>query len=174
MKSGFVVAVALAVTLSAGLAARPGAQPGTEGQVGTAGAVSTATVTDILSSPERYYGQTVMVSGEVSKLRGKRVFTLLPEKTPDRNAELLVLWKKDASDSRKQGQYGQAMAQEPMITENSTVQATGTLRRFVKADIEREYRIENWADWGVTDHNWLEAFHNKPVLIADKVTRRGE
>lgn len=188
MKLGLVAALALAVALPIGIAAQQQQQQQTQkerGQVGTAGA--TATVNDIVDNPERYFGQTVMVSGKVDKVHGKRVFTIEgDEGLAGGNDSLLVLWKKEASESPSMsgytgttgqtGQTGQTQrhmsGQEPNITEDSTVQATGQVRRFVKADIEREYNIKDWSEWGVTDQNWYSEYNNKPVLIASSVQLR--
>ncbi|MFB3855473.1 MAG: hypothetical protein ACE148_16865 [Vicinamibacterales bacterium] len=199
MKLGLVAALALAVALPIGIAAqqqtRPQTQPPTSsrpqtGQVGTTGAASSATVNDILDNPERYYGQTVMVSGEVGEVHGNKAFTI--EESGMGGDELLVLWKKEspgasgsASSSygqstsgqtgttRQTGMSRQSSGTTHSISKGSTVQATGTVRRFSKSEIQSQHSIE-WREWAGSDQSRFDDYENKPVLIATKVDVRSK
>jgi hypothetical protein len=61
--------------------------------------------------------------------------------------------------------------QVPAMTENSNVQVHGTVRRFVRNEIERDYGFD-FADWGMTDTNWFNTYEGRPVLVADRIDVR--
>ncbi|HSK11270.1 MAG TPA: hypothetical protein VK911_16925 [Vicinamibacterales bacterium] len=132
-------------------------QPRQQGQVGTAGAAAAgaATIEAIADNPERFYNQTVTVSGEIDELHGKKAFNLQEEGVIDVDDKLLVLSKKDLGN----------------LSKDAKVQVRGKVHQFVKADLERELGISDWNDYGF-DANFFSNTDRKAVLIAESVDVR--
>lgn len=107
---------------------------------------------EIAENPQPYYGRTLAVTGEVETLYDSNTFTL-DEDELFGGQDLLVLVRNGNT------------ANTP-VQEEQTVAATGVLRPFVAADLEREYDF-NWDEGFVRQ---LEAeYQTRPVLIVDRV-----
>lgn len=107
---------------------------------------------EITTNPNRYYGKTIAVPAEVEEIYSPNVFTLDEDKLIG-GSDLLVL----VSNSKQK--------QAP-IKEDQKVVATGVLRPFVVADIERDYDLT----WDLNLQRKLEAEYNKkPVLVVKSV-----
>lgn len=156
-------AAALAAVLAYPVAAQQQAPPQhqqtpqeRQGQqaVGTAGAV---TVEAIADNPERYYDQEVTVSGDVGEVFGSnnKAFRLQEEGMLDRDDSLLVLSDEAVSN----------------LAKDAVVQVRGKVKRFVKADLERDLGIDDWNAYGFDADFWTD-HDDKPVLIADSVIVR--
>lgn len=107
----------------------------------------------IIDNPQQYYDQTVTVKGEIQDVQSRRVFKISDQTAGD---ELYVITRQPLT----QEQIAEA---EELFEDNADVSVTGTLQRFVLAEIERDYNFDLSAE--------LEAeFQDKPVLIADSFT----
>jgi hypothetical protein len=107
---------------------------------------------EIAENPQPYYGRTLAVTGEVETLYNPNTFAL-DEDELFGGQDLLVLVRNGNT------------ANTP-VQEDQTVAATGVLRPFVAADLEREYDF-NWDEGFVRQ---LEAeYQTRPVLIVDRV-----
>jgi len=104
---------------------------------------------EITSNPSVYYNKVIAVPAEVEEIVSPNSFTLDEEQLIGAS-DLLVIVPKP---------------QRP-IEEGAKVVATGVLRPFVVADIERDYDLT----WDLDVKRKLEAeYSTKPVLIADSV-----
>ncbi|WP_449419743.1 hypothetical protein [Phormidium nigroviride] len=104
---------------------------------------------ELTSNPQKYYGKTLAVSGEVESLRSPNSFTLDEEKLIG-GEDLLVIHT----------------VPQPSVREGEKVAVTGVLRSFVVAELERDYDLQ----WDLTLKQKLEAeYTNKPVLVATGV-----
>lgn len=103
------------------------------------------TVDDVVDDPDRYVGLTVSVHGEVESLHGGGLFTL--EGTDALDEHLLVHTPDEAA-----------------VVEGASVRVTGTVRRLVVTDVERELDIDLDTDLEIE-------FENEPVLLAAQVER---
>lgn len=109
----------------------------------------------ITSSPDEYYNKVIAVPGEIEDVTGNNVFTLDEEKLIGAD-DLLVLVpnNKDVVPYQKNVKKGE------------TVVATGTLKKFVVADLEKEYGF----DWDDGVKTKLEAeYKEKPVLVVNTI-----
>ena len=123
-----------------------GAAAGTAGSSSTA-APKAASVGEISDHPDRFIGQTVRVTGEVETLFGPRVFSLDEDRVFSTGVDVLVL-------SRKPG----------ITKDDQRVTVTGTVRKFVRADLQKEI-----VDFDLNPE-WLVDFESRPVIIATEVT----
>ena len=103
---------------------------------------------DLEDRPSSYIGQKVSVDGEVDQVLGPRLFTLDEPDWADLEGELLVYMPAPLA---------------ALVRDNDRVTVSGTVKSFVKADIDRE--------WG-----WLTLspeveidFSKKPVIVADRI-----
>ncbi|MEG3850864.1 hypothetical protein QT971_27540 [Microcoleus sp. herbarium19] len=104
---------------------------------------------ELTSDPQKYYGKTLAVSGEVESIRSPNSFTLDEEKLIG-GQDLLVVYA----------------VPKPNVREGEKVAVTGVLRPFVVAELERDYDLQ----WDLTLKQKLEAeYSNKPVLVATGV-----
>lgn len=104
----------------------------------------------ITQSPEKYYGRKVIVTGKVANIRSAILLTL-DENQLFSGQDLLVLLTAPPQVAINQGQ---------------TVSAMGEVRRFVAAEIERDYNFT----WSLDTKRKLDAeYANQPVLIAETV-----
>jgi hypothetical protein len=111
------------------------------------------TLGDVEDHPLMYVGKRITVTGEIERILGPRLFSVDERNWIDFDGETLVVVPKTMI----------AVARE-----DQPVSITGTVRRFVKADIEHEW---GWFD----DQPRIEAeFTNRPVLVADSVTTVGD
>lgn len=107
---------------------------------------------EITKNPSRYYGKSIAVPAEVGEIVAPNAFTLDEDELIG-GSDLLVLV---ANPQQKQ----------LSLKENQDVVATGVLRSFVVADIERDYDLT----WDLNLQKQLEAeYSKKPVLIAESV-----
>ncbi len=107
---------------------------------------------EITENPNKYYGRTLAVAGEVENIVGPNAFTLDEDELIGAS-DLLVLVAnpKSANTTVKDGEY---------------VAVTGVLRSFVVADIERDYDLT----WDLNLQKQLEVeYKDKPVLIVQGV-----
>jgi len=102
---------------------------------------------EITDNPDQYYGQTIAVPGDVAEILSPRVFRY--------EEDLLVL-----NPSPEPQQLARLNEGEKVVT-------TGVLRKFVLAEIERDYDLTG-EDAEVIQRLDVEN-RNKPVLIADTV-----
>lgn len=104
---------------------------------------------EITEDPSQYYGRTLAVTGEVENIVGPNAFTLDEDELIGAS-DLLVL----------------AATPKQAIDDGEKVAVTGVLRKFVVADLERDYDLT----WDLELQRKLEAeYSNKPVLIANSV-----
>lgn len=107
---------------------------------------------EITKNPNKYYGKTIAVPAEVEEIVGPNAFTLDEDELIG-GSDLLVLVA-----NRKQ--------KLAPLKEDEKVVATGVLRPFVVADIERDYDLT----WDLNLQRKLEAeYSKKPVLITESV-----
>ncbi|MGV2829919.1 hypothetical protein [Myxosarcina sp. GI1(2024)] len=104
---------------------------------------------EITADPSQYYGETIAVKGEVEDIYSDNVFSIDEEGLLAED-DLLVLV---------------TGASEP-VNDSETVAATGELRSFVVADLERDYDLT----WDLDLQRELEAeYSERPVLVVDRV-----
>jgi hypothetical protein len=111
--------------------------------------VSTVKLGALEEHPAQYIGQKITVSGEVGEVLGPRLFTIDERHWIDFDGETLV------------------MVLAALVRDNNPVTVTGTVRRFVRAEIEPE--------WGWFDEPGVDIdFADRAVIMADRVTSAGE
>lgn len=118
--------------------------PGAEGRAAPPGAV---TLTDITDNPERFFGQTVTVDGEVNVVHSPNAFTIAEDATLDLG-EILVLHDRPLTRELRE--------------EVERVRVTGTVREFTRTEIERDLGLE-------LDDQLAEDFEGRPVIVARSV-----
>lgn len=89
------------------------------------------TLDDLEDDPATYYGQTVTVSGEVEEAFGPQVFRF--EGTDLGSGVLVVIPSVAQVTGTRPG--------DPSYYPDDVVQVTGTVRKYVKAEIEREFGL---------------------------------
>jgi hypothetical protein len=108
----------------------------------------------ITSNPTEYYDKVIAVPGKIEDVTGNNVFTLDDKLIGADKLLVLVPDDKDVVPYSKNVKAGE------------TVVTTGTLEKFVVADLERDYKF-TWDD-GVKSQ--LEAdYKDKPVLIVKTI-----
>ncbi|NJN07244.1 MAG: hypothetical protein HC874_10130 [Richelia sp. SL_2_1] len=109
----------------------------------------------ITTNPDEYYNKVIAVPGTIKNVTGNNVFVLEDQALIGAN-DLLVLVPNEPN----------VVPPQQTLKIGETVVATGTLRQFTVADLERDYKF-NW-DTGVRSQ--LETDYNqKPVLIVDNI-----
>jgi hypothetical protein len=105
-------------------------------------------VGDLEENPKRYIGQTINVTAEVEDVFGPRLFKIDEPNWGDMDGEVLVYLPSDLA---------------ALVREDDRVTITGTMKMFLKADLEREF-------------GWLEPepdveieFADRPVLVASRI-----
>lgn len=129
------------------------------GLVLTTGACARNTETEtgaarISDNPEAFIGQTVTVRGEVDDIRGVQTFTL-NDNDLIADEDLLVIASEPLTD----------LVREPAgaaLQEDDRIRVSGTVRRLVVTDIERELDFD-------LDPELEVEFRDRPVLVADEV-----
>ena len=116
-----------------------------------AGVGALATLDEVLDDPAAYYGRRVTVFGEVDEMIGPRAFTLADNDLVG-DDELLVV-----GATRLPAVQGRA-AEEPLL-EDDLVMATGPVRQFNLAEVEREVGFD-------LDDGLFRDWAGRPVLIA--------
>lgn len=123
-------------------------------QTGTPGAMQEevtgeeVSLGDIADDPEAYVGQTVVVTGEVSAIVNDQLFRLNEGNLLGIGDEILVL--------RPQDQVSVNLA------EDTRVRVTGTVRRFIQAEIEEDFGF-------LFDDDLTVEYENRPTIIADSI-----
>ena len=105
-------------------------------------------IDDLEDNPNRYIGQTINVTAEVEDVFGPRLFKIDEPNWGDMDGEVLVYLPSDLA---------------ALVREDDRVTVTGTMKTFLKADLEREL-------------GWLEPepdveieFAARPVLVASRI-----
>lgn len=124
--------------------------------VGFAWAEQTVGVNELNENLEKYIGKTVTVRGEVEEVYGNRSFTVDEEGILGK--DLLVISNKPLPP-RVTGPE-----ETPLVLKDDTVKVTGTVRRFVATEIERELGLD------LEPQIEVEIEENRPVIIAKSVT----
>lgn len=146
--------VALAACSDSRTTQRDTTQPGTPPAGDAARASDTAmNASDVAAAPDKYFGQTVTVRGEVQKILTPMSF-VLDDDGPDLGKDLLVFSPKAGTPTT--------------IDENwrdQTVQVTGTVGKMTVVEIERE------VGWDLDPQVEAEVESAGAVLIARSVER---
>jgi len=110
------------------------------------------TAADITGAPGQYAGKHVMLSGEVKQVMGPRIFTI---GGPEFGGELLVVSDKALPPvaDRNEKEY---------VSNKDIVLATGTVKNFVLAEVEKTLRLD------LPDTTYI-TWANKPYLEASNV-----
>ncbi|MBD1832437.1 hypothetical protein H6F61_06950 [Cyanobacteria bacterium FACHB-472] len=103
---------------------------------------------EVGEEPDKYFGQVVTVTSNVEKVISPNTF-LLDDQELIGGKELLVIGAVIAGDTIKKGEI---------------VEVTGLVRKFVKAEIERDF------DFNLQPELKIE-YENQPVIIAQSVKR---
>lgn len=104
---------------------------------------------DFEENATKYLNQKVTLSGEIQNVLGPRLFTIDEKQWIDLDGETLVLVPSPLA---------------ALVRENAEIRLTGTVRPFVRAEIERE-----WGWFDVTPELEVE-FKDRPVIVAETVT----
>ena len=105
---------------------------------------------EIAEDPSQYYGEILAVTGEIETVYGENTFTLDDDELFG-GEELLVVVTNPT---------------EAPIQDGETVAATGELRSFVIADLERDYDLT----WDLDVQEQLEVeYSERPVLVVEQV-----
>jgi hypothetical protein len=132
------------------------ATPGEDPTVGTGGVAGSVTVADLVSAPDKYFGQTVTVVADVDEVFGPNAFAL-DEDSPIAGGidnDLLVFSRKAGSLAPIDDQWT-----------NNKVRVTGTVGRMSVVEAEREL------GWDLDPQLEVELEKRTAVLIAQSVER---
>ena len=113
------------------------------------------TVDEITDRATPFLGQTVTVTGEVGRIGGPRLFTI-EDDDPVGDEHLLVLSARPVTEIL-------ADSKDP-IADDDEVVVTGTVRRLVITEIERELGFDLQPEYEVE-------FRDRPVLVATSVRK---
>jgi hypothetical protein len=103
---------------------------------------------ELEDNPQKYIGQTVSVDAEIQEVLGPRVFTIDETNWADLQGEILVHVPATVAAA---------------VRENDRVTVTGTVKPFVRAEIERE------GGWLTLDREVEIDLAKKPVLVASRI-----
>ncbi len=103
---------------------------------------------ELESSPKTYMGQRISVDAEVEEVYGPRLFTIDEPNWGDLDGEILVLMPTPLA---------------ALVKEDDRVTITGTVKPFVRAEVERE-----WGWFGLDPGIEVEV-GDKPVLVAERL-----
>ena len=103
---------------------------------------------DLEDNPQKYIGQTISVDAEIEEVFGPRVFTIDEANWGDLQGELLVYMPTTLA---------------ALVREDDRVTITGTVKPFVRAEVEREW------GWLGLDPEVEVDFAKKPVLVATRI-----
>jgi hypothetical protein len=106
------------------------------------------TVDDLEDNPSKYIGQKISVDAEVEEIYGPRLFTIDERNWGDLDGEILVALPTPLA---------------ALVKENDRVTISGTMRPFVRTEIEREW------GWLGLDPSVEVEVGAKPVLVADRL-----
>lgn len=99
-------------------------------------------------NPQKYMGQTISVDAAIEDVYGPRIFTIDEPHWGDLEGEILVYVPTTLA---------------ALVRENDRVTVTGTVKPFVKADVEHEW------GWLGLDRDVEVDFSRKPVLVASRI-----
>lgn len=99
-------------------------------------------------NPQQYLGKSIVVEAEVQEVLGPRLLTIDEYEWFDFDGDTLVLIRAPLAG---------------LVREDARVMITGTLRPFVRAEIEREW---GWFD---TEPSIEVEFKDRPVLVATSI-----
>lgn len=103
---------------------------------------------ELEDNPQKYLGQTISVDAEVEDVFGPRVFTIDEPNWADLEGETLVFMPTTLA---------------ALVKENDRVTVTGTMKPFVRAEVEREW------GWAGLDKEIEVDLAKKPVLVASRI-----
>ncbi len=112
------------------------------------------TLDGIADDPDRYYGRRVTLTAAIDAILGSRAFTVADD-DPARKERLLVVTRRRP-----------ATAERPGLASRDVVIVDGTVRRFVRAELESEFSID-------LDPEMEKKLEGGPVLIANDVRKVG-
>jgi len=113
-----------------------------------------ATVDGIADNPPAYLGRTVTIAGEVGRALGPRSFTV-EDNDLLFDEEIAVVGARPLLDRNGQPYSADAL-------DDLRIMVTGTVRQFVRADLEREFGID-------LSSGELDGWEGRPVIVADSV-----
>jgi hypothetical protein len=139
-----------AVLVAAGFALASTAVAGDKDKAPTAGdQARTVSAGELAKNVSQYHGQRVAVTAEVDDVLSAHGFTLDADKLFVGPDVLVIIPAPDAAQSLK---------------EDEKVTVSGTARRFVRSELDREF------DWfGATAEKWEVEYKTRPVIVADSV-----
>jgi hypothetical protein len=106
------------------------------------------TIGDLEENARTYIGQTINVTGEVEEVFGPRLFKIDEADWGDLDGEILVYFPS---------------SQAALVKEDDRVTITGTMKMFVKTELEREL------GWLEPDPDVRIEFGDRPVLLASRI-----
>lgn len=119
------------------------------------------TVSEVVKEPSELFGQIVTVSGEAEEAIGPNAFKLDNQQLIG-GADLLVVSPTPILPVAGQPD-AEPVFNEEILDDDTPVRVTGTVTRFVLADVEREFGL------ALKDNLFVE-YEGKPVIIATTVT----
>lgn len=134
----------------------------------TAGGQPAASLADITTNPEEFFGQTVTVDGAVARIIDPNTFVIVPqgeidEETAEGDGEFF-------EDPEVLSEIGVLVAAQgggtPNLTERQAVQVTGTVQEFDSA-FQEEFGLTGDAGPGVGE--LYTAFEDGAAIAADQV-----
>jgi hypothetical protein len=114
---------------------------------------TTPQVENIRANPDAYVGKKLTIEGAIEAHHGAGMFTLNSQTASWRD-EILVIVPRPEEKA-------------PALRNGDQVRVSGTVKKMVVADIEREYDIDLQPEIEVE-------FREKPILVADSVQIRSE
>ncbi|QIN78376.1 hypothetical protein GBA65_07390 [Rubrobacter marinus] len=116
-------------------------------------------ITEIVDQPAEFYGQNLTVSGAVAEVIDPNTFVIVNEQT----AEQEGLYEAEAGALGEQGVLV-STSNGPNLTEQQTVQVTGTLEQFDAATFEQEMGVQY-----DVNNEFVSAFADGPAIMATQV-----
>ncbi len=108
----------------------------------------TVSIGDLEENPSQYIGKTINVTAEVEDVFGPRLFKIDEPNWGDLDGEVLVYLPSDLA---------------ALVRENDRVTVTGTMKMFLKADVEQEL------GWLEPDPDVEIEFAKRPMLVASRI-----
>ncbi len=121
----------------------------TDAQTGVAAGTNPQALDAVLDNPDRFFGQTVTVEGNLTEFLNERMVRVTDDDLILADS-LLVLHSEDGG-------------LDATLDQNARVQVTGMVQPFVLADVESQFGID-------LDDTLFVSFENQPVIIADSIT----
>ena len=130
-------------------AQRPATQSAGTQTAGTSGTAG-ATVEKIADDPAQWYGKKVTIKARIGDVFSRKVFNVEEEGVIDVDDEVLIVAPKHST----------------YLNPDQMVTVTGTVRSFVRTEIERTF---DGLDWDLAPE-LLVQFEKRPVIVAETVT----